>query len=95
MAKISRLVRSTRIRVAGAAVGAVLVALLVVGVSPQQQDALGQTVPVQDIVDVDFDFDEETNCLSIVITIDLPGDEDEPQVQEFSFCFPRFRFGGF
>jgi len=91
---MTKLFKSTWTRVVGAAVGAVLVAFLVVGVAPQSNEVLGQTVPVQDLVDVDLNFDEETGCMTLVITFspDFPGAPNEGRVIEHEVCFPTFRF---
>ena len=89
---MSKLFRSTWSRVVGAAVGAVLVAFLIVGVAPQSNQVLGQTVPPADLVDVDLDFDEESGCLTLTITIRAFGPIDEDIVHTQEICFPTFRF---
>lgn len=93
MTKMSKLFRSTRSRIIGATVGASLVAALAVGVTPYAtNDALGQTPPPQDFVDVDFDFNEDTNCLTLSIAIRVPG--LPANTQSFTICLPTFSFGG-
>lgn len=81
---MSKLFRSTWSRVIGAAVGAVLVAFLMVSVAPQPKEAVGQTVPVEDLVDVDVSFDN--GCLTISISVAGVSRVDR------QICFPIFGF---